>query len=107
MGWVGAKLLAALADSRRTQPLPTASGNSPAKWFRVRVTDVATGRTKVNVNLPMTLVNVGLKMSARFAPELDHEQMNTIAEALKSGAMGKVVDVIDESDGEHVEVFIE
>ena len=103
----GAKLLAALADSRRTQPLPTASGNSPAKWFRVRVTDVATGRTKVNVNLPMTLVNVGLKMSARFAPELDQEQMNTIAEALKSGAMGKVVDVIDESDGEHVEVFIE
>ena len=103
----GAKLLAALADSRRTQPLPTAGGNSPAKWFRVRVTDVTTGRTKVNVNLPMTLVNVGLKMSARFAPELDQEQMNAIAEALKSGAMGKVVDVVDESDGEHVEVFIE
>lgn len=102
----GAKLLAALADSRRTPPLATATG-SQARWFRVRVTDTATGRTKVNVNLPMGLVNVGLKMSARFAPELDQEQMGAIAEALKTGAMGKVLDVIDEDDGEHVEVFIE
>jgi hypothetical protein len=106
----GAKLLAALADSRRTQPLPTAgagAGTGAAKWFRVRVTDVASGKTRVNVNLPMSLVNVGLKMSARFAPELDQEQMNVIAEALKAGSLGKVIDVVDEEDGEHVEVFIE
>lgn len=101
----GAKLLAALADSRRTQPPPTGAGG--ARWFRVRVTDVNTGKTKVNVNLPMGLVNVGLKMSARFAPELDQDQMGQIAEALKTGALGKVLDVIDEEDGEHVEVFIE
>ena len=100
----GAKLLAALADSRRTQPLPT---GGPAKWFRVRVTDMATGKTRVNVNLPMSLVNVGLKMSARFAPNLDQEQLNVIAEALKAGSLGKIVDVIDDEDGEHVEVFIE
>ncbi|MBM4425355.1 MAG: DUF2089 domain-containing protein [Chloroflexi bacterium] len=99
----GAKLLAALADSRRTQPPAGAS----ARWFRVRVTDVNTGKMKVNVNLPMTLVNVGLKMSARFAPELDQDQMNQIAEALRNGAMGKVLDVVDQEDGEHVEVFIE
>lgn len=104
----GAKLLAALADSRRTQPLPTVgAGAGAAKWFRVRVTDVATGKTRVNVNLPMSLVNVGLKMSARFAPELDQEQMNVIAEALRAGSLGKVIDVVDEEDGEHVEVFIE
>lgn len=100
----GAKLLAALADSRRTQPLPTGGA---AKWFRVRVTDLSTGKTRVNVNLPMSLVNVGLKMSARFAPNLDQEQLNIIAEALKSGSLGKIVDVIDDEDGEHVEVFIE
>jgi hypothetical protein len=103
----GAKLLAALADSRRTQPPATAGSGSPARWFRVRVTDVATGRTKVNVNLPMGLVNVGLKMSARFAPELDESQMQAIAEALRTGSLGKVLDVVDEKDGEHVEVFIE
>jgi hypothetical protein len=102
----GAKLLAALSESRRTPPPPTATG-SAARWFRVRVTDTATGRTKVNVNLPMGLVNVGLKMSARFAPELDQEQMGAIAEALKTGMTGKVLDVIDEDDSEHIEVFIE
>ncbi len=102
----GAKLLAALADSRRTPP-PSAAGAGNARWFRVRVTDVNTGKTKVNVNLPMGLVNVGLKMSARFAPELDQDQMSQIAEALKTGMLGKVLDVIDEEDGEHVEVFIE
>jgi hypothetical protein len=99
----GAQLLAALADSRRTQPLPAGG----AKWFRVRVTDTATGKARVNVNLPMSLVNVGLKMSARFAPNLDQEQLAVIAEALKSGSLGKIVDVVDEEAGEHVEVFIE
>ena len=103
----GAKLLAALADSRRTQPLPTPGTAGGAKWFRVRVTDVATGKTRVNVNLPMSLVNVGIKVGARFAPDMDEAQMNMIAEALKAGALGKIVDVIDEEDGEHVEVFIE
>jgi hypothetical protein len=33
--------------------------------------------------------------------------MSQIAEALKTGMLGKVLDVIDEEDGEHVEVFIE
>lgn len=103
----GAKLLAALAESRRTQPLPTGGTQGAAKWFRVRVTDTANGKTRVNVNLPMSLVNVGLKMSARFAPNLDQEQLQTIAEALKSGALGKIVDVVDDESGEHVEVFIE
>src|SRR5262249_55431975 len=55
----GAKLLAALADSRRTPPAqPGAGPAGNARWFRVRVTDVATGKTKINVNLPMSLVNV-------------------------------------------------
>ncbi|MBI5830462.1 MAG: hypothetical protein HZB20_13205, partial [Chloroflexi bacterium] len=81
----GAKLLAALSDTRR--PASGASVASPggaARWLRVRVTDSVTGKPKVNVNLPMSLVEVGLKIGARFSPELDAEQMAVIAEALKS-----------------------
>jgi hypothetical protein len=33
--------------------------------------------------------------------------MQAIAEALRTGSLGKVLDVVDEKDGEHVEVFIE
>ena len=93
----GAKLLAALSDSRKSAapPAPMPLGGE-ARWFRVRVTDLATGKTKVNVNIPMGLVNVGIKMGARFAPGLDSEQMDVIAEALKSGAVGKIVEVSDE-----------
>ncbi len=105
----GAKLLAALAESRKTPsaPLSLTGAGSEARWFRVRVTDLATGKTKVNVNIPMGLVNVGIKMGARFAPDLDAEQMEALAEALKSGATGKLLDVTDDEDGEHVEIFVE
>jgi hypothetical protein len=104
----GAKLLAALSESRRP-PTPSASMGlgGEARWFRVRVTDLATGKTKVNVNIPMGLVNVGIKMGARFAPGLEGEQMEAIAEALKSGATGKIIEATDEEDGERVEIFVE
>ena len=107
----GAKLLSALADSRRTPPSASLSAASlaggSARWLRIRVTDTATGKAKVNVNLPMGLVDVGLKIGARFAPEIDSEQMDAINTALKSGLSGKIIDVTDEEDGEHVEIFVE
>lgn len=102
----GAQLLAALSDSRRAPAPPTPPGG-PARWFRVRVTDLKTGKTKVNVNIPMGLVDVGIKMGARFAPNLDGDQMAVITEALRSGAVGKIVEATDEEDGERVEIFVE
>lgn len=103
----GAKLLAALSDNRKPGSPPVPPPGGDARWFRVRVTDLATGKMKVNVNIPMGLVNVGIKMGARFAPGLSSEQMEAIAEALRTGAAGKIVDVSDEEDGEHVEIFVE
>ncbi len=105
----GAKLLGALGEKDRgpaasPQPSPSTSG----KWFRVRVTDLRTGKRKVNVNIPLGLVDVGMKMGAKFAPAgVEGLDMNQIIAAIKSGGQGKVVDVEDEEDGEHVEVFIE
>ena len=108
----GAKLLAALAESRKPPPRPAGAASFAApeggpRWFRVRVTDMVTGKPKVNVNIPMGLVSVGLKMGARFAPGLEMEQMEELSAALQSGATGKIMDVTDEEDGEHVEIFVE
>ncbi len=103
----GARLLAALAESRKAPSVTLGTAVGEARWFRVRVTDLKTGKAKVNVNIPMGLVNVGLKMGARFAPDLGAEQMEALAEALKSGQTGKIIDVTDEEDGEHVEIFVE
>ena len=103
----GAKLLSALNEGRKAAGTPAAGAGGEARWFRVRVTDLATGKTKVNVNIPMGLVNVGIKMGARFAPGFDSAQMETIAEALRSGALGKIIETTDEDEGERVEIFVE
>ncbi len=82
-------------------------GTSNPRWFRVRVTDMQTGRNKVNVNIPMGLVNVGIKMGARFAPQIEGKELNTIMDAVRSGQLGKIVDIVDADDGERVEIFVE
>ena len=103
----GAELLRTLAKSDRGRQNEPMKGSSAPRWFRVRVTETGTGRNKVNVNIPMGLVNVGIKMGAKFAPEIEGEQYEAIMEAIRSGRQGKILDVIDEEDGEHVEIFVE
>ena len=103
----GAKLLAALAAGGKVDAGRREPGVGGAKQFRVRVTDLATGRNKVNVNIPMGLVNVGLKMGARFAPDIEGINFDEVVAAIKSGSQGKIVDVVDEEDGERVEIYVE
>jgi hypothetical protein len=98
------KLLAALDQAQGGGP---AVETRPGRWFRVRVTDIPTGKSKVNINIPMSLVNVGMKMGARFAPSVDDEHMEAIREAIKQGIQGKILDAEDDEDGERVEIFID
>jgi len=71
------------------------------------VTDTDTGRTRVNIRLPLGMVNAGLRMGMRFSPEVEGLDAARLVEALASGETGKIVDVLDDEDGEHVEVYIE
>ncbi len=104
----GAELLRALdTKGERGPALEPMKGTSNPRWFRVRVTDMQTGRNKVNVNIPMGLVNVGIKMGARFAPEIEGKELSGIMEAVRSGQLGKIVDIVDAEDGERVEIFVE
>lgn len=102
----GAKLLAALDEGKRSEAAANAAATQ-GKFLRVRVTDMSSGRTKVNVNVPLALVNVGLKMGARFMPDLEGMDSGEIMSAIRSGMQGKIVDVEDAEDGEKVEVYIE
>jgi hypothetical protein len=103
-----ARLLGALNNA------PAASGGTAdttrtgsARWFRVRVTNLETGRTKVNVNLPLSLVKVGMRMGAHFAPEVEELDWAELMEAIQEGANGKLVEVEDVEDGEKVEVYVD
>lgn len=103
----GAKLLAALEPEGAPQRHSLAGEPSQPRWFRVRVTDLETGRNKVNVNLPMSLVEVGSRMGARFSPELEGLDFHDIIDQVKSGAQGKIVEVEDMDGGERVEIYVE
>jgi hypothetical protein len=104
----GAKLLVALKETRKPgggKPnIPIGGGRG---WLRVRVTDTVSGKMKVNVNLPLGLMDAGLRIGAQYAPELQGLDLAQLANEIKSGASGKIIDVVDEEDGEHVEIFIE
>jgi len=100
----GARLLAALSKAERRRTTPP---QSESRWLRVRVTDVATGKASINVNLPMGLVNVGLRMGARFVPEMQGMDLEELAEAMRQGLTGKIVDMVDEEQGQRVEVYVE
>ncbi|HPH95693.1 MAG TPA: hypothetical protein PKW33_04130 [Anaerolineaceae bacterium] len=118
----GARLIEALEDVPvRPQrparpdmpPMPPLPPNAPnfggkgPRWFRVRVTDTDSGKTRVNVRLPVSLLNAGVKMGAKFSPEVEGLDLNQLMELVQAGEIGQIVDVYDDEDGEHVEVFLE
>jgi hypothetical protein len=104
----GAKLLAALEPERKKRDTsPSADAPSEPRWFRVRVTDLETGKNKVSVNLPMSLVDVGTRMGARFAPDLEGIKFADIIDQIKSGAQGKIIEVEDAEGHERVEIYVE
>ena len=103
----GARLLGALnAPSEADSGTETVRTGS-ARWFRVRVTDLETGRTKVNVNLPLSLVKAGIKMGARFSPDVEDLDWDDLVTAIQEGASGKIVEAENDEDGEKVEIYVE
>jgi hypothetical protein len=100
----GARLLQALqqgskrnADERPRDP----------RWLRVKVTDTRLNKPKVNINLPMSLVNVGIKLGARFIPADKEADFAGVLQAIRSGATGKVFEYEDRDDAEKVEIWVE
>lgn len=95
----GAKLLDALEATGEERA-------APVRWFRVRVTDMKTGKHKVNINLPLGLLDIGAKIGAKFSAPFDLD-IDEIVRAVREGARGKIVDVEDTEDRERVEIYIE
>jgi len=101
-----ARLLEAL-EAGEKEERKEAETRTRGKWFRIRVTDLRTGKQKVNVNIPLSLVHLGFSMGARFAPKIEGVDFEELIEAIRTGAEGKLVDVEDEEDAEKVEIYIE
>lgn len=109
---MASELLKALDSSaRKPQSEETSggvySGKGSGRFFRVRITDTDSGKTRVNVRLPLGMVNAGIRMGMRFSPEVEGLDTARLAEALAAGETGQIMDIYDDQDGEHVEVYIE
>lgn len=106
-------LLEALGESsgkahrRRTAENVYSHPSGKPKFLRVRVTDTDSGKARVNVRLPIGMLKAGVKMGMKFAPEVEGMDMGELMQFVESGELGKFVDVFDDEDGEHVEVYVE
>jgi hypothetical protein len=77
------------------------------RFFRVSITDTTTGKSRANIRMPLSVMGIGLKFGAHFAPQIDGVESEQLMEAIRNGQIGKVIDVYDDEDEEHVEIFIE
>jgi len=105
----GARLLGALGKSdeqaRRQRGTAEAGSEGGGRWLRLRVSDTRSGKTRVNLTIPIGLVNMGLAVGARFVPDVAELDVEEIRDALRSGLNGKILEVRDEE--ELVEIFVE
>ncbi|MFP4661476.1 MAG: SHOCT-like domain-containing protein [Halanaerobiales bacterium] len=107
----GLELLEAIENKNDSSIISHSNKITTAKWLRVRV-KAEDDKTKVNVNIPISLVDVGLKIAKAYSPELNSEELkdidfDEIIKAIKDGAEGKIVDIYDEESNTTVEVFVE
>jgi hypothetical protein len=100
-----AKQMVQAPAAEPTRTVSVLPNGGTAKRLRIRV--VEGSGTKVNVNLPLSLMEIGLKFGGRFVDELKDfdNEIQMLMEAVRNDVTGKIVEVDDEDS--HVEIFIE
>jgi hypothetical protein len=105
------KLLEALESSMvEDEELPP---QGKAKWLRIRVSDVKTNKPKVSVNIPIGIVDWALRTGSRVAAfggaDLNGMGINLeeLRAAINFGLRGRIIDVTDDEQSQHVEIVVE
>ena len=101
---VGAPEMPEAPEMPNAPEMPSEPGTKP-RWLNVKVTDATSQRNKVSVRIPLSLARIGLRMGAKFAPEVEDLDLDEILSALSDGEVGTLVEVHDEEDGEHVKIY--
>jgi hypothetical protein len=101
------KLMEVLEKSSTEDPTARDGSIKPGRWLKIIVTDITSGKTRVNIRLPISLISSGIKLGMKFAPEAESIDAEKVMDAIRNGGMGKIVDAIDDNDHEHVEIWVE
>jgi hypothetical protein len=89
------------------KPIP-AVGPSGRRWLHIHVSDLESGKNRVRVNVPLGLVQFGLRIGAHFTDEVDNDVIRDVVDALHDDQLtGTLVEVEDEDDNERVHIFID
>jgi len=83
------------------------SGDGKPRWLKIRVSDRATGHSKVNVTLPIGLVSFGLGVARHFGADLGGLGTDELLTVIKTEQRGMLVEVNDEEDDEQVLIYLE
>jgi hypothetical protein len=76
-----------------------------AHWISIRVTELSTGKKKFSMTLPVFLMRLGIQFGQRYTGDsLDISSYEVGKEFFRKPVKGKVVDVSDPEDDEHVEI---
>jgi hypothetical protein len=86
---------------------PVPGSPMAGRWFNVKISNQSDNRKRVNVRLPVSLVRAGIKMGAKFSPEVENLDVEELLQFINSGETGQFIEVFDEEDGDHIQVFID
>lgn len=98
----GARLLSALGDRQEAEEPARPRAFDTSRILQVRVTDLMTNRQKVNVNVPVGLV----QWAFFWLPDSAKAQIEEVQDAIDAGVSGRLVEVVDQDSGVRVEITL-
>lgn len=110
-----AKLIEALENSENEEKDTgfAAAGANAVKAgtsLIIKVTDISTGKVKVNLTIPIRLAHFAKMLvpaSEKFRLERHGVNLDELFDTLGAGKIGKILEVEDETDGQRIEIRIE
>lgn len=99
-----------IPEDRASTAVQDGKPQAKAKSLRITVVDkTKDGRPAVNIRLPIGVVRWGMKMAQAFSPQMKEANLDwdSITAMIQEGAEGKLVDVDDEAEHKHVEIWVE
>ena len=74
---------------------------------RVRVTNLANNRQKANVTVPVSLIDVGLRLATCLVPQIRGSALEDLLYVIENGTTGRLLDLQDLEEGERIEIYAE
>ncbi len=86
---------------------PASEQRRHGRLLHIRVMDLVPGRPRVSVTVPIDLIDVGLRLATRLAPQIRGSALEQLLCAIQQATTGRLLDFQDLEENERVEMFIE